>query len=256
MSTSSLHAEKTVYTSLTLFSDTKLNVEITQDNYNRDLILRRREERSLITIHFLANTNVLLLHLIERRDEKKRLDNLKQDQTILVIKRFSERKNVLERERRWKNSCKEVCFSARNSVIFVDRNPNGHLQTVPPVPDISGGRPVDSAPVFVFLWGMLKGGDEKLWCKVIRSVHGIDGALGRGIIISSRGCGVWYDIIKVGRILEEIGIEFTSSLVKKVGNEKERRMYWCREGFIGLKGNGDGYGIGVENREVGERVNG
>ncbi|GJT14063.1 hypothetical protein Tco_0861105 [Tanacetum coccineum] len=28
----------------------------------------------------------------ERRDEKKRLDHLKQDQTMLVIKRFSERK--------------------------------------------------------------------------------------------------------------------------------------------------------------------
>nr|GEY96340.1 reverse transcriptase domain-containing protein [Tanacetum cinerariifolium] len=70
-----------------------------------------------------------------------------------------------------------------------------------------------------------RGGDEKL-CKVIRSVHGIDGALGRGAGIKSQG------------------------------GEKERRMYWCREGVIGLKGNGDGYGIGVEIRGVGERVNG
>ncbi|GJQ96976.1 hypothetical protein Tco_0008115 [Tanacetum coccineum] len=31
----------------------------------------------------------------ERRDEKKRLDHLKQDQTMLVIKRFSERKKVI-----------------------------------------------------------------------------------------------------------------------------------------------------------------
>nr|GEW66165.1 hypothetical protein [Tanacetum cinerariifolium] len=48
-----------------------------------------------ITIRFLANTNVLLFHLIERRDAKKRLYHLKQDQTMLVIKRFSERKKVI-----------------------------------------------------------------------------------------------------------------------------------------------------------------
>ncbi|GJR79255.1 hypothetical protein Tco_0150040 [Tanacetum coccineum] len=43
--------------------------------------------------------NVLLFHLIERKDEKKRLDHLKQDQTMLVIKRFSERKKIF-RERK------------------------------------------------------------------------------------------------------------------------------------------------------------
>ncbi|GKC82779.1 RNA-directed DNA polymerase, eukaryota, reverse transcriptase zinc-binding domain protein, partial [Tanacetum coccineum] len=67
-------------------------------------------------------------------------------------------------------------------------------------------------------WRYRRGGDEKLWCKVIRSVHGIDGALGRGAGISSRGGGVWNEITKVGRLLDEIGIEFTSSFVKKVRN--------------------------------------
>nr|GFA19877.1 hypothetical protein [Tanacetum cinerariifolium] len=45
--------------------------------------------------------NVLLLHLIERRGEmrNKRLDHLKQDQTMLMIKRFSDIKNVF-RERK------------------------------------------------------------------------------------------------------------------------------------------------------------
>ncbi|GKC38655.1 hypothetical protein Tco_1051039, partial [Tanacetum coccineum] len=41
----------------------------------------------------------LALNREERRDEKKRLDHLKQDQTMLVIKRFSERKKVF-RERK------------------------------------------------------------------------------------------------------------------------------------------------------------
>nr|GEV43773.1 reverse transcriptase domain, reverse transcriptase zinc-binding domain protein [Tanacetum cinerariifolium] len=43
-------------------------------------------------------------------------------------------------------------------------------------------------------WKYRKGCEEKLWCKVIRSVHGIDGALGRGACISSRGGGVGGDI--------------------------------------------------------------
>ncbi|GJY99281.1 hypothetical protein Tco_0516711 [Tanacetum coccineum] len=43
--------------------------------------------------------NVLLLHLIERRDEKKRLDHLKHDLRLLVIKRFRERKKIF-RERK------------------------------------------------------------------------------------------------------------------------------------------------------------
>ncbi|GJY90378.1 hypothetical protein Tco_0505574 [Tanacetum coccineum] len=63
-----------------------------------------------ITIRFLTNTNILLLYLIERRDEKKRLDHLKQDQTMLVIKRFSEKKKVFrERKKTGKIHAKRVC---------------------------------------------------------------------------------------------------------------------------------------------------
>nr|GEX85358.1 hypothetical protein [Tanacetum cinerariifolium] len=45
--------------------------------------------------------SVLLSHLIEKRDEMKkiRLDHLKQDQEMLMIKIFSKRKKILERER-------------------------------------------------------------------------------------------------------------------------------------------------------------
>ncbi|GJU25044.1 reverse transcriptase domain, reverse transcriptase zinc-binding domain protein [Tanacetum coccineum] len=92
-----------------------------------------------------------------------------------------------------------------------------------------------------------RGGDEKLWCKVIRSVHGIDGALGRGTGISSRGGGVWYDIIKVGRILEEIGIEFTSSLVKKVGNEVEGEWRWIWDWRRDPRGRGEGERVELLN---------
>ncbi|GJZ78064.1 hypothetical protein Tco_0642736 [Tanacetum coccineum] len=67
MSTSSLQAEKTVYTSLT-----------------------RREERSLNNNLFLGEyeCSSLALDRDERRDEKKRLYDLKQDQTIIYRQDF------------------------------------------------------------------------------------------------------------------------------------------------------------------------
>nr|GEX57820.1 hypothetical protein [Tanacetum cinerariifolium] len=36
----------------------------------------------------------------ERRDEKNRLDHLKQDQTMLAIKRFIERKNFIRKRKK------------------------------------------------------------------------------------------------------------------------------------------------------------
>ncbi|GJX95374.1 hypothetical protein Tco_0351172 [Tanacetum coccineum] len=69
-----------------------LNHTITQDNYNRDLILKRREERSLNNNSFLDEyeCSSLALDKGERRDEKKRLDHLKQDQTMMVVKEIKD----------------------------------------------------------------------------------------------------------------------------------------------------------------------
>ncbi|GJS80531.1 hypothetical protein Tco_0730412 [Tanacetum coccineum] len=80
MSTSSLQAEKTVYTSLTLFSDTKLN----------------------------------------GRDEKKRLDHLKKDQEMLVIKIFSERKKVFKERKKCEKIRAKSDFSLGLLVEFFD----------------------------------------------------------------------------------------------------------------------------------------
>ncbi|GJZ28073.1 hypothetical protein Tco_0572720 [Tanacetum coccineum] len=104
MSTSSLQAEKTIYTSLT-----------------------RREERSLNNNSFLGEyeCSSLALDRDERRDEKKRLDHLKQDQTMLVIKRFSKRKKVFrERKKTGKIRAKRLyleehprCCQAKGSKV-------------------------------------------------------------------------------------------------------------------------------------------
>ncbi|GJZ36864.1 hypothetical protein Tco_0583055 [Tanacetum coccineum] len=48
-----------------------------------------------------------------RRDEKKRLDHLKQDQTMLVIKRFSKRKKVF-RERKKTGKIRAKRFPSNN----------------------------------------------------------------------------------------------------------------------------------------------
>ncbi|GKB44038.1 hypothetical protein Tco_0888980 [Tanacetum coccineum] len=78
-------------------------------------LLRRKKEKLLdCNYSFLGEyeCSSLALDREERIDEKKRLDHLKQDQTILMIKRFSERKKA--------------------------GIPNGQMVAVPTVPDISG----------------------------------------------------------------------------------------------------------------------
>nr|GEY70517.1 zinc finger, CCHC-type [Tanacetum cinerariifolium] len=62
--------------------------------------------------------NLLFLHLIEKRDEKKRLYHLKQDQTMLVIKRFSKRKKVFRERKKTGKICKEMTTTVVNNSIF------------------------------------------------------------------------------------------------------------------------------------------
>ncbi|GJW58311.1 hypothetical protein Tco_0105042 [Tanacetum coccineum] len=72
----------------------------------RDFTIRR-EERSLNNNSFLGEyeCSFLALDRDERRDEKKRLDHLKQDQTMLVIKRFSERNKVFRERKKTGKIC-------------------------------------------------------------------------------------------------------------------------------------------------------
>ncbi|GKB47579.1 hypothetical protein Tco_0898332 [Tanacetum coccineum] len=74
-----------------------------QDIQDRDLVLRRKKEKLLdYNSSFLDEyeCSSLALDKEERRDEKKRLDHLKQDQTMLVIKRFSKRKKVFKERKK------------------------------------------------------------------------------------------------------------------------------------------------------------
>ncbi|GJX32487.1 ribonuclease H-like domain-containing protein [Tanacetum coccineum] len=87
---------------------------ITQDNQDRDLVLRRKKVKSLdYNNSFLGEyeCSSLALDREERRDENNRLDHLKQDQTMLVIKRFIKRKKVFgERKKTEKIHAKRSVF--------------------------------------------------------------------------------------------------------------------------------------------------
>ncbi|GKB11878.1 hypothetical protein Tco_0845801 [Tanacetum coccineum] len=69
---------------------------------NAWLMISRKKKKSLDYNNLFFDEyecSSLALDKEERKDEKKRLDHLKQDQTMLVIKRFSKRKKVF-RERK------------------------------------------------------------------------------------------------------------------------------------------------------------
>ncbi|GJU11501.1 hypothetical protein Tco_1133897 [Tanacetum coccineum] len=80
----------------------------------RSFLVEKKKEKSLdYNNSFLGEyeCSSLALDREERRDEKKRLDHLKQDQTMLVIKRFSERKKVFkERKKARKIHAKRSVF--------------------------------------------------------------------------------------------------------------------------------------------------
>ncbi|GJZ00753.1 hypothetical protein Tco_0518182 [Tanacetum coccineum] len=83
-----------------------LTVLVITASLERLFVVPRKEERSLINTSFLDEYVCSSLALErEGRDEKKRLEHLKQDQEMLVIKIFSERKKVF-RERK---KCEKIC---------------------------------------------------------------------------------------------------------------------------------------------------
>nr|GEW96562.1 RNA-directed DNA polymerase, eukaryota [Tanacetum cinerariifolium] len=58
------------------------------------------------------------------------------------------------------------------------------------------------------------------WVRVIKSIYGINEGLDEnGVLRELGGSGVWRDIVKVGIDLDNIGIGFSTSFSKKMGNE-------------------------------------
>ena len=67
---------------------------------------------------------------------------------------------------------------------------------------------------------------------MIRSIHGNGEGLTGGEVLKDRNnIGVWNDIVRVGLDIDQVGVEFTSSIVKKVGSGKNMTFWidrWTR----------------------------
>ncbi|GJY79824.1 hypothetical protein Tco_0485625 [Tanacetum coccineum] len=83
-------------------------------------------------------------------------------------------------------------------------------------------------------WEKVEG--NSLWVRVIKSIYGDDW------VVNSRG--TWSSIIKVGKEIDRLGIEFTSSFGRKLGNgERFLGSYWV-ELVLGLVANTRGRSLG------------
>nr|GEW04608.1 glycerol-3-phosphate acyltransferase 1 [Tanacetum cinerariifolium] len=73
-------------------------------------------------------------------------------------------------------------------------------------------------------WWRFKFKGNPLWVRVIKSIYG-DGGLrdGGDRVVNSRG--TWSSIIKVGKEIDRLGIEFTSSFGRKLGNGESIRFW-------------------------------
>ena len=74
-------------------------------------------------------------------------------------------------------------------------------------------------------WWRFKVEGNSFWVRVIKSIYGDDGSLrdGGDGVVNSRG--PWSSIIKVGKEINRLGIEFTSSFGRKLGNGESIRFW-------------------------------
>ncbi|GJR59423.1 RNA-directed DNA polymerase, eukaryota, reverse transcriptase zinc-binding domain protein [Tanacetum coccineum] len=216
----------------------------------RDLVLRRKKEKSLdYNNSFLGEYEcyALALDREERRDEKKRLDHLKQDQTMLVIKRFSERKKIFKERKKTGKICakrelekisfgeegveegKKLSWVKWDSVLtsFGD----GRL-------NVGSLRAKNLALLGKWCWRFKREGGS-LWVTVIKSFHGTSGGLGEDRELGrGTGGGAWNDIVRVGKEIDGLGLEFSSSCIGEVGDGRDIRFWVDRrkEGYVCDKG--------------------
>ncbi|GJX14459.1 hypothetical protein Tco_0206217 [Tanacetum coccineum] len=79
-------------------------------------------------------------------------------------------------------------------------------------------------------WWRFHTENHAFWCKIIRSIHGVDGGLNDTSLIKSKS-GPWYRIAKLKDDLSKIGIDLPSIFKKKIGDSCSTRFWldtWIR----------------------------
>ncbi|GJW67195.1 RNA-directed DNA polymerase, eukaryota, reverse transcriptase zinc-binding domain protein [Tanacetum coccineum] len=66
-------------------------------------------------------------------------------------------------------------------------------------------------------WWRFHTENHAFWCKIIRSIHGVDGGINDTSLIKSKS-GPWYRIAKLKDDLSKIGIDLPSIFKKKIGD--------------------------------------
>nr|GEV39050.1 hypothetical protein [Tanacetum cinerariifolium] len=114
---------------------------------DKDLDLRRKEEKLLIYNTLFLGEYEYSSFALDGRMKTIRLDYLKQDLTMLVIKIFSERKKAFRERNTIENSVQRGVFLAENSAAFIARKSQRLLVAVLAVSDISEGRLADNTQI-------------------------------------------------------------------------------------------------------------
>ncbi|GJV11628.1 RNA-directed DNA polymerase, eukaryota [Tanacetum coccineum] len=73
-------------------------------------------------------------------------------------------------------------------------------------------------------WWRFHTENHAFWCKIIRSIHGVDGGLNDTSLIKSKS-GPWYRIAKLKDDLSKIGIDLPSIFKKKIGDGCSNRFW-------------------------------
>ncbi|GJR03016.1 reverse transcriptase domain-containing protein [Tanacetum coccineum] len=73
-------------------------------------------------------------------------------------------------------------------------------------------------------WWRFHTENHAFWCKIIRSIHGVDGGLNDTSLIKSKS-GPWYRIAKLKDDLSKIGIDLPSIFKKKIGDGCSTRFW-------------------------------
>ncbi|XP_071694888.1 uncharacterized protein [Rutidosis leptorrhynchoides] len=89
-------------------------------------------------------------------------------------------------------------------------------------------------------WWRFKTEPTSLWVKVIKSIYEVSGSLDSGRVTNYNNNSTWSIIVKTGYNIGELGIEYSNSFKKVIGNGKDTSFWndvWLGDIPLGIKFN-------------------